>query len=517
MNPRDPHTFATTLDQQQAWSQRELLSRLGTLERNGILGGGGSSGAGGGIGWTSANAGGTSAAAGAWGMLTTPTSWVKTGDAQMFARNADGTLTVRDSGLYSFSGYVTWGPDAAVRRIARVVVGMNPDANILSHDERDSSGGTYVTQPVPFVGWLTAGAVLSCWSYTETAGSRQLVAFSIARLGAGPRGEVGPVGPQGEEGPTGPAGPVGPASTVPGPEGPQGTRGSQWFLGEIEPPPDDLGQLPGDEYMHSSGNIYRVNEDGEWFEVGMSIAGPEGDPGPVGPVGPPGGTPYGYTFNNYKGDAPAVASLINNGTLTMVPPAAKAGNSIPDGAFTRDLTGAPGNPRIVVRDAGWYLLDVAASSSVAGPVSISLTNDLGAGGTHPTGFVLIERFNGPANQVVAVTGVLNLPANTPVYAKLSNNTGSSTNVQIVHYSITRVGSGPEGPQGPPGPGADLSYVHTQTPLATTWTVAHNLGKYPSVSVVDSGGNELLPDVTHLDVNTLTVTFGSPNSGKVYVN
>jgi hypothetical protein len=68
-----------------------------------------------------------------------------------------------------------------------------------------------------------------------------------------------------------------------------------------------------------------------------------------------------------------------------------------------------------------------------------------------------------------------------------------------------------------GGGGDLSYVHTQVSAAATWNVVHGLGKYPSVSVVDSGGNELLASVVYVDANTLTVTFGAATSGKVYVN
>lgn len=66
-------------------------------------------------------------------------------------------------------------------------------------------------------------------------------------------------------------------------------------------------------------------------------------------------------------------------------------------------------------------------------------------------------------------------------------------------------------------GADKNYVHTQAAAAVTWTVVHGLGKFPAVSVVDSGGNVLIPNVQYVDANTLTVTFAAATSGKVYVN
>ncbi len=68
-----------------------------------------------------------------------------------------------------------------------------------------------------------------------------------------------------------------------------------------------------------------------------------------------------------------------------------------------------------------------------------------------------------------------------------------------------------------GAAGDLSYTHTQSLASTLWTVTHNLGKRPAVTVVDSGGNEVVGDVTHLDANNLTVTFSVAFGGVAYCN
>jgi Collagen triple helix repeat (20 copies) len=79
-------------------------------------------------------------------------------------------------------------------------------------------------------------------------------------------------------------------------------------------------------------------------------------------------------------------------------------------------------------------------------------------------------------------------------------------------------TGPQGPQGPPGaPGADVTYIHIQSVLSATWTVTHNLGKHPSVVVVDSGDTVLIPNVTYLDLNQVSISFGAATSGKAYLN
>ncbi len=62
-----------------------------------------------------------------------------------------------------------------------------------------------------------------------------------------------------------------------------------------------------------------------------------------------------------------------------------------------------------------------------------------------------------------------------------------------------------------------TYIHTQNAAASTWTVTHNLSKFPSVSVVDSGGTVVIGDVTYVDSNTLTIDFSAIFSGKAYLN
>ena len=68
----------------------------------------------------------------------------------------------------------------------------------------------------------------------------------------------------------------------------------------------------------------------------------------------------------------------------------------------------------------------------------------------------------------------------------------------------------------PGSG-DKNYVHTQGTPNTIWNVVHNLDKYPSVTVVDSGNSVVIPNVAYVDADVVQLTFGSATSGKAYVN
>lgn len=75
-------------------------------------------------------------------------------------------------------------------------------------------------------------------------------------------------------------------------------------------------------------------------------------------------------------------------------------------------------------------------------------------------------------------------------------------------------------QGPPGrdgaDGADgsgdLSYTHNQAGAAIMWTINHNLGKRPAISVLSVGGVAVWGEVLHVDVNQCLVYFDSPFAG-----
>lgn len=78
--------------------------------------------------------------------------------------------------------------------------------------------------------------------------------------------------------------------------------------------------------------------------------------------------------------------------------------------------------------------------------------------------------------------------------------------------------GPVGPAGPPGPpGGARTYPHDQLLPATIWYVEHNLGRYPSVTVIDSAGDEVEGEIVHLSLNALEARFTAAFSGRLICN
>lgn len=75
----------------------------------------------------------------------------------------------------------------------------------------------------------------------------------------------------------------------------------------------------------------------------------------------------------------------------------------------------------------------------------------------------------------------------------------------------------QGPAGPAGEGASSSYTHTQANPSAVWTVAHNLGRYPAITVLDHLGGEIYPDVKHIDRTTARITHSVPLAGSAICN
>lgn len=88
---------------------------------------------------------------------------------------------------------------------------------------------------------------------------------------------------------------------------------------------------------------------------------------------------------------------------------------------------------------------------------------------------------------------LNVPTKT---SQLENDSGYITNDDI--------------PQA-------ATYTHSQITPADTWTINHDLGKYPSVTIVDSARNTVIGSVRYVSTDIVELTFTTSFAGKAYLN
>ncbi len=65
--------------------------------------------------------------------------------------------------------------------------------------------------------------------------------------------------------------------------------------------------------------------------------------------------------------------------------------------------------------------------------------------------------------------------------------------------------------------SDKSFTFTQYQSSDTWTITHNLNKFPSVQVQDSAGTNVMGEIYYNSPDQLTLRFSSAFSGKAYLN
>lgn len=66
-------------------------------------------------------------------------------------------------------------------------------------------------------------------------------------------------------------------------------------------------------------------------------------------------------------------------------------------------------------------------------------------------------------------------------------------------------------------GRPAEYRHSQSSPSAAWVIAHNLGRRPHVTVIDSAGTLVIGHVSHTDENNLVVSFESGFSGTAYMS
>ena len=64
---------------------------------------------------------------------------------------------------------------------------------------------------------------------------------------------------------------------------------------------------------------------------------------------------------------------------------------------------------------------------------------------------------------------------------------------------------------------DKTFIFTQNVPATTWNVQHNLSKFPSITVIDTGNTVVTGEYTYTNNNNVILNFSAAFAGKAYLN
>ena len=62
-----------------------------------------------------------------------------------------------------------------------------------------------------------------------------------------------------------------------------------------------------------------------------------------------------------------------------------------------------------------------------------------------------------------------------------------------------------------------TFEFDQGAAATTWDITHNLGKFPSITVIDTGNTVVTGEYNYINNNRVILTFSAAFAGKAYLN
>jgi|TARA_B110000879_G_scaffold137084_1_gene178937 hypothetical protein len=69
----------------------------------------------------------------------------------------------------------------------------------------------------------------------------------------------------------------------------------------------------------------------------------------------------------------------------------------------------------------------------------------------------------------------------------------------------------------PSTSGDSSFAYTQAVAEDTWNIQHNMGKFPSITVIDTANTVVTGQYTYIDNNNVTLNFSAAFAGKAYLN
>lgn len=318
----------------------------------------------------------------------------------------------------------------------------------------------------------------------------------------GPQGTAGPAGPQGiqgekgdkgDKGDTGAVGPVGPAGPqgAQGPVGPKGDTGANGqglvIAGEL----DLVSELPatganGQGYL-INGELWVWTSDG-WLNTGTLITSQSFDVSIIGELAAVGNLPAG----GEQGDAYLIGGDLfvwtENGWSNVGSIQGPAGPAGPVGA-----TGPQGPP------GPQGLQGVPGIQGPVGP-----QGPIGEVDYDEADLRYLRKDEDDDNSSYKLTlGGLNLPF-LSVEVSIDHVVVVAADGTIKKAALNIV--------------SDKNYVHVQSSPAAIWSFTHNMGKKPSVTIIDSAGSIVLAKLTYVDNNNITIDFnGAATSGEAICN
>tara|TARA_R110002072_G_scaffold231153_1_gene388495 strand:+ start:514 stop:1089 length:576 start_codon:yes stop_codon:yes gene_type:complete len=128
---------------------------------------------------------------------------------------------------------------------------------------------------------------------------------------------------------------------------------------------------------------------------------------------------------------------------------------------------------------------------VTGVVSTTLVDSILTQNANPGGTTLTIAGN------ISITGTL-----------ADSNASVGTNGQVLTSTVTGIAWADN---------VQATFEFTQGVPATTWNITHDLNKFPSITVIDTGNTVVTGEYNYTSNKTVTLTFSAAFAGKAYLN
>ena len=162
-----------------------------------------------------------------------------------------------------------------------------------------------------------------------------------------------------------------------------------------------------------------------------------------------------------------------------------------------------------ISDLAKFIIDSVNGTDLTVPLFLDVADPAtGVVQTTLVDSIMTQNAN-PGGTTLAIAGTLSVTADLSVTGAFRASDGKSGNQdQILKSTVT-------GTQWVDF--TSSTFVFTQGVAATTWNITHNLNKFPSITVIDTGNTVVTGEYTYIDTNNVTLTFSAGFAGKAYLN
>tara|TARA_R110002096_G_scaffold249634_1_gene442006 strand:- start:986 stop:1564 length:579 start_codon:yes stop_codon:yes gene_type:complete len=151
-----------------------------------------------------------------------------------------------------------------------------------------------------------------------------------------------------------------------------------------------------------------------------------------------------------------------------------------------------------------FIIDSVNGTTLTVPLFFDVTDPItGIVQTTLVDSILTQNAN-PGGTTLTIAG------NISITGTLADNNG---NIGVLGKVLTSTGAGivwDDSPQ-------SATFVFTQGVPATTWNITHNLGKFPSITVIDTGNTVVVGEYNYTSNTNVILTFSAGFAGKAYLN